>query len=352
METYSAELVRAMEVLDDVQLTLRALPGRSNGHPPGILALTNFLLVTAYQLLRKKQQYEIVHFGDMVMFPLCWWNSIVSHASVNVISVHGLDLLYGLRSGWKPALYRWFLEWAKRRRHCAACYIANSRNTAEIARRMGFEPAYAVPLGVRLNGPPNQSAGTGRHVLFIGRLLRRKGARWFAENVLPRLPEDVRFKVVGKAWDRDEAVALQKISRVDYLGYLSDAELIELKARTRVMVMPNIPSESMGDVEGFGLAALEAGAGGLPLVASDIEGLTDAVRHGETGFLVPAGDIDAWVGQIIELLEWDDSSYRTFASRARTALREHYTWQRVAEDTLAVYRGVRDAAPGLGNNPA
>jgi glycosyltransferase involved in cell wall biosynthesis len=121
-------------------------------------------------------------------------------------------------------------------------------------------------------------------------------------------------------------------------GYRDEAALRDLKARAGVMVMPNLPSREAGDVEGFGLVALEAAAEGVPLVAAETEGLLDAVRHGETGFLAPAGDAEAWARQVEAILDWDEDRRRTFADTAARALAMHYSWARVAGETLAVYR--------------
>jgi phosphatidylinositol alpha-1,6-mannosyltransferase len=63
--------------------------------------------------------------------------------------------------------------------------------------------------------------------------------------------------------------------------------------------MPNITVP--GDVEGFGIVALEAGSCGLPVVASNIQGLRDAVINGKTGYLVEEGDVDGFVGRITDM---------------------------------------------------
>jgi glycosyltransferase involved in cell wall biosynthesis len=62
-----------------------------------------------------------------------------------------------------------------------------------------------------------------------------------------------------------------------------------------VVVMPNIATPDVVDVEGFGLAAVEAAALGGRLLASSIDGITDAVADGVTGTLVPPGDAASWV---------------------------------------------------------
>jgi len=73
-----------------------------------------------------------------------------------------------------------------------------------------------------------------------------------------------------------------------------------------------LPSEK----ESFGLAVLEAMSCGVPVVASKTGGLPELVKDGETGFLVPVGDIGS-LSRAIMLLLKDDSLYRKFAVNSR-----------------------------------
>lgn len=335
METYSLELTTALT--SKVDLTRIVLSGRKNGHPPPLARMLLFILSTALRIWRERNNYDVYHFGDFALFPLAWLTRKLSDDSRIVITVHGLDILYGNRSGYKPALYRHFIAWASRQQ-CVDHFIANSGNTAMICRRMGFEPVDGIPLGVRPGLCLEAAESDERFLLFVGRLVPRKGASWFAENVLPQLPKDVLLFVVGKPWDKAETETLQQNKRVRLHGYLPDQELEALKCRCIAMVMPNIPSPNETDVEGFGIVAVEAGSQGIPLIAADIEGLHDAVRHGETGFLLPSGDARAWQKQIEILMNWGESERRKFAVGASDAVAKHYSWDRVAEDTLEIYR--------------
>ncbi|KAG9611648.1 hypothetical protein KCV01_g2387, partial [Aureobasidium melanogenum] len=154
------------------------------------------------------------------------------------------------------------------------------------------------------------------YILFVGRLVPRKGASWFVRDVLPRLPRTIRFIAVGKAWDSDEEAALRGSDRVDYRDFVSAEHLRELRQGALAVVMPNLPTGGT-DVEGFGLAALEAVADGGVLLASGIEGLVDAVVDGETGFLLPAGDVEAWASRIEAIRDWAPTDRSAFIAHAR-----------------------------------
>jgi phosphatidylinositol alpha-1,6-mannosyltransferase len=348
METYSAELTSELAHL--VDLDLRVLPGRSTGYPPSAVQLAWFILSTGAFLWRHRGRYDLVHFGDVVLFPLAWLHAKCAPNASRVITVHGLDLTYGRRKGAAPAIYRAFLRWAVRRGSAAQAYLANSQNTARLAEGAGFRPARAVPLGVRptTDAPYSCPAELPPYLLFVGRLVRRKGAAWFAEHVLPRLPPDLELRVVGKSWDQVEVATLRANPRVRILGYLPDEALNEQRRRSVAVIMPNIPSPDETDVEGFGLTALEPAANGVPILAAALEGLVDAVRNDCTGYLIPPEQPEAWAAKVVDVLGWSAERRTRFAAAAWRTLTTEFAWARVARDTLQCYeyaiaRGVKDS---------
>jgi glycosyltransferase involved in cell wall biosynthesis len=96
-------------------------------------------------------------------------------------------------------------------------------------------------------------------------------------------------------------------------------------------VLPN------GEFEGFGLVATEASAcGGIPLAAA-CGGLREAVIDGLTGFLLPPGEADAWVGKIVDVSRWSPQARAAFIERSLAEAANRYSWPRVAEDTFRAY---------------
>lgn len=338
METYSAEL--CAELGEMVQLATRVLPGRDNGYPPTAFELLRFFAKTAVFLLTRSRGFDIIHFGDVVLFPLAWLHARRHPRKARFLTVHGLDLLYGNRHGLAPRIYRHFLGWARRNASAVHCYIANSRNTARLADEAGLQPSIAIPLGVRISNNllPRREPAQPPYLLFVGRLVPRKGAAWFANNVLPKLPHEMELHVVGKPWDATETADLEGNPRVKLLGYLNNEGVDRERANCLAIVMPNRTSPDNTDVEGFGIAALEAARDGVPILASAVEGIIDAIVDGKSGYLIAEGDTDAWVEAIGKIENWSPSERSSHADLAQAEVREHFTWHRVAADTLAAYR--------------
>ncbi|UCC78563.1 MAG: glycosyltransferase family 4 protein [Candidatus Zixiibacteriota bacterium] len=195
-----------------------------------------------------------------------------------------------------------------------------------------------------------------KKVLFsLGRPLRRKGFDYFIRNVFAHLPEDFVYIVAGPpqklpSWLKSvkpflkndtyrklliasgcdsispELEKLSELPRVHYLKTVSEDLRELLFAASDLFIMPNRTVD--GDMEGFGIVALEAAARGIPVVATGIEGITDAVIHGENGFCIDEKDDAAMIKTIIALTD-DTDSLKAFGEKARA-----FTEKRFAPDTV------------------
>jgi N-acetyl-alpha-D-glucosaminyl L-malate synthase BshA len=96
-----------------------------------------------------------------------------------------------------------------------------------------------------------------------------------------------------------------------------------------------LPSET----ESFGLAALEALASGVPVIATAVGGLPEVVDHGETGFLLPVGDVEGMAKAAVELL-LDEPRHRAFAAAGRAAAFERFDQDKVVGQYRQVYERV------------
>jgi phosphatidylinositol alpha-1,6-mannosyltransferase len=235
------------------------------------------------------------------------------------VYVHGLDLV-----ATNPIYQRCWLPAIRRADHV----LANSRHTARLAVARGIAPERISIVTPGVDGGaavcPDAAAlralhglGEGPVLLSVGRLTARKGLEAFVRDVLPivaaRHP-GVRLAIIGEE-PRDAlhaaggaerarvlaaADAAGMAERVVLLGRVDDARLAELLAVADLHVFPvqAIP----GDVEGFGMVALEAAAQGTPTLGYAVGGVPDAVEQGASGELVEAGDARALAEAILRWL--------------------------------------------------
>jgi glycosyltransferase involved in cell wall biosynthesis len=331
METYCVELTTELSrrtVLDVV-----ALEGREDGRPPSFASLVAFTLRAILHYLKLNKPPDVVHIGDIAAWPLALVSRTKRSRPVIILSAHGTDVSYHRRGGLKGTAYRLYLRFGARLLR-GARVIANSAATAEAAAETGWGVDTTIPLAcrTRVGEPVGLDEG---HLLFAGRLIEQKGCRWFVEEVLPGLPDAIGLKVAGYISHERERAVLRN-PRVRFLGSLKAEQLHAAYRSALAVVVPNVELRS-GEFEGFGLVAAEAAAAGGVVIAARTGGLVEAVIDGETGFLVPSGDPEAWRLKIAEISGWNEEQRVAFTARGKAKACEHYSWARVADDVMAVY---------------
>ncbi|HXF97668.1 MAG TPA: glycosyltransferase family 4 protein [Gaiellaceae bacterium] len=334
MQTLSASVWRALAGAPGSALIAHR---GSNRSLPAWLPLALARLV-ARALARRP---GLVLAGDALTHALAYPLARALRARTAVI-VHGLDVTY------RNPLYRLLVSPALRR---ADTVLANSRATAAEAIRVGVPAERVHVLRVGIDAPVVGEAerraaraalvervgATGADILMLtlGRLVPRKGVRWFVENVLPELPPHLLYLVAG---DGPEAANVRRAvrgrgleERIRLLGPVNDEERERLLRGADLLVRPNVPVP--GDMEGFGLVTVEAAVRGTLVVASALEGLAEAVVDGVTGVLVPPGDAEAW-RRTLTAVASDRARLSERAAAFQAAARERYSEGAFARDLL------------------
>lgn len=218
----------------------------------------------------------------------------------------------------------------------------------------GYPPhrTHVVPIGVDTDFfSPAEEAAREPVILFVGRLSPEKRAAdavRAAREVQRRRP-DAELVVLGDGPERKavERLAQALRCRCRFCGMLPQAQVRDWMRRAAVICVPSAPLPS-GEEEGFGLVAAEAQACALPVVGYHTGGLGEAVASGETGLLLPPGDLPGLSRALERLL--DDPGARRAMGRcgvARARRRFDISRQaRVLENLLA--RMVPDGRPRKG----
>jgi glycosyltransferase involved in cell wall biosynthesis len=150
-----------------------------------------------------------------------------------------------------------------------------------------------------------------------------------------------RLVVAGRGeWEprlRGLAERLGLGQRVDFRGFVTEEEKRDLFRRA----WANLFSSPK---EGWGITNLEAAACGTPTIASDSPGLRESVVAGETGLLVPHGDVEALAGAMRQLAS--DAERVEALGRGALAFARSFSWERTARETEAHLAGVAEQRPG------
>ena len=148
-----------------------------------------------------------------------------------------------------------------------------------------------------------------------------------------------RLIMVGDGPDRPRALERAQVlgvgDRVVFLGKHDSVE--ELLPCADLFLLPS-------GSESFGLAALEAMASGVPVVASSVGGVPELVPHGEAGYLYPVGDVDGMVEGALEILS-DPDRQRAFGEMGRTVAVERFSAELVVPAYEACYERAMESHP-------
>jgi phosphatidylinositol alpha-1,6-mannosyltransferase len=221
-----------------------------------------------------------------------------------------------------------------------------SERTAELLRASGVasERIEVVHNGVDPRRFRPQPAGdlraelgiAGPMLLTVARLVRRKGidtVLYALPSLLARTPE-LSYVIVGDGADRERleqlAQQLAVSKRVRFVRRAGD-ELVRYYNACDLFVMP--AREEPGDIEGFGLVFLEAGACGKPVIGASAGGVVDAIVEGVTGQLVAADDPDALSAAVTALLA-DPERAASLGRNGRERVLREATWQHAADKLL------------------
>lgn len=223
-------------------------------------------------------------------------------------------------------------------RHSRLAPLLGRGNVVELPNGVDTRRFHPAPADRALRAAHGIGDGE-RVVLFVGSLDRAhyfKGVdvllRAFA--MLGALP--ARLLVVGRGDLRPQyqaqAAALGIMERVCFDDGVADAEL---PAHHRLADVLVLPSTTRG--EAFGVVLLEAMAGGVPVVASDLPGVRSVVTSTDGGLLAPAGDADA-TAAALRLLLTDERLRQDMGRRGQAAVGRLYAWPRVIDELEAIYR--------------
>lgn len=293
------------------------------------------------QALDAKEEFGLIHAhyaspaGTIALLAGKWMRVPI------VISVHGADVTYTVRQ-WP--IGRAVISWALG--HCDAVLV-NSSWTGGQVESLGV-PRSRIHL-VRLGAEPPAAAGAqprrgdGFSLLTTAYLAERKGHTYVLEAVRVLLDRgyDLRYVVVGngpmEASLAKLATRLGIRDRVSFEGYQPHERIWDYLGQSDLFVLPSWK-------EAFGVAYVEAMSVGKPVIGCAGEGGPEDLRAlGDCIELVPPRDAKCLADAIARLMD-DPGRRKRLAAEGLRVARTYYTWEKNADDTLAIYRQLMRAS--------
>lgn len=328
-------------------------------------------------ILQKHPGIQIIHLNDGLMGLFTLWLKNYTKIPV-VITFHGLDLVFPNR------LYQSIIA-NKYTRYDAAICVSTATARECVNRNFAAEKVFTVPNGVDhqiaeyrskqsdfvrvFNKKNNIDISNKKVIAMLGRPVQRKGFSWFLKTVLPQLAEDVLVIIVGPVSTAGKTPTWKKLlpkallgqielaqggrsdehkirellkdpklkGRIIQTGKLPFSEVLEILSVAKLFVMPNI--KKAGDAEGFGLVALEASLRKTVVLASDLEGIPEAIQDNRNGYLLPSKNKDAWIEKITALLN-DPQRLTQNGTAFQQFTLQNYSWEKMTAGYIEVFENI------------
>lgn len=230
--------------------------------------------------------------------------------------------------------YRWLglidLSW-RLALHRTAILTALSTYLLKRARKLGFRGnGFIIPNGVeteRFANPAPKIMGDGIILLTVSRLVIKNGI----EDVIKSmgfLPGNIKFKIAGigilekKLKSQVKRLGLE--NRVEFLGFISQAELPQLLHSADIFIRPSLS-------EGQGISFIEAMAAGLPVIATPVGGILDFLKDGETGLFCEVNNPES-IAKLVSRLINDEALRERLIENGKKLVKERYDWDFIAKE--------------------
>jgi len=307
--------------------------------------LFNFRFVLEYLMRLRKIPFDIV-VDDMNKIP--FFTPLYVRTPLYGITHHLFGKSIFLETNFLLASYVYWMErfavaLYKRRR---IPFIVGSPSTVRELHEAGFDPQSVTLINYGVDHSTHNLRNAAKSptplIGYFGRLKKYK----CVDQLLRALPlvlgsvPDLKVVIVGEGDDRPRLEGLVRELHlqdvVEFTGFVSEEKKIALLQRMWCKV-------TTSSKEGWGLTVIEANACGTPVIASDVEGLRDAVRDGETGLLYRFGDVPDLAGKITRLLT--DERLRQTLTQNAIEWSKKFDWEKAAQETLLLLKNRAKRTP-------
>ena len=291
-----------------------------------------FQIQSALKLL-KRYRFDLIHAHWVIPQGACAYiiKLLLRENTPPILCTsHGGDL-YSLNS--RPVV------WLKRRiLHKSNAVTVVSQKMKDDICALGANPQKirVIPMGVDLltGFTPSPRREANGSILFVGRLVEKKGLRYLIEampKILAKHPQTI-LRVAGGGQEKVSMMNLaQKLnitSNIEFLGAVENHDLPRLYRNSDIVVFPSVVS-SGGDREGFGLVLVEAMGCGCAVVATDLPAMQDIIKNEKTAIVVSQKSAGHIVDAVLRLLG-DDELRIHLGNAARASVKNKFDWTNIS----------------------
>lgn len=301
----------------------------------GLAALSSSFFATLRAIVTRP---DVIHYhaeGPCVMLRLAHWAGIRT-----VATIHGLDWR---RAKWGKFASTYLKLGERTAATCADEVIVLSRNMQEYFRNTYGRDTRFIPNGItskeivpadRINA--SFSLGKDGYFLFLGRIVPEKGVHYLIE-AFRKVHTDRKLVIAGGSSDSSDyqrhiQAMAESDPRIVLTGFVQGEVLQELFSNAYAYVMPS-------DLEGMPMSLLEAMAYGNCCLTSDIPECTEVVEDKALTF--PHGSVDDLAAMLQKMAD-DPAIVTRYKREAAGFITGKYSWDRVVDQTLALYAGDKD----------
>lgn len=306
-------------------------------HPWMLALVPTFILMQAWRAFQvmRRERVDVLHAHWLVPQGLiaALLTRVASGSRIPfVVTSHGADL-YALKGRLIEQVKHWVAQ-----RASAVTVVSSAMRETLLAKGIADDHVHVIPMGADLFQrfvPAHGSSPRPREMLFVGRLVEKKGLRHLIA-VLPLIRQSEPETTLTIAGFGPDEIALKSQVRdlglsdvVTFLGPVPQAKLPTLYQRAAVFVAPFVTAKS-GDQEGLPVALMEAIGCGCPVVAGRVAGIEDLLGQHVGDVCVDPSDHALLASRIVHVLR-EPELERSRTLQIRTRLLEHLDWSKVSQ---------------------
>lgn len=322
----------------------------------GKIWLPLFLPWTFLKAFFLMSNYDVCLLGNGVLAPIGVALKFFHPKKKFFCIIHGLDVNFSSQKGFLSKIYK-NINIPSLKKLDKLFSVSNATIKEAEKAKIGNNLCVFIPNGVNptefkethtraeLSEIFGKNINDKKVILRLGRFVPHKGTSWFIRNVMPLLPDEFVLIAAGGRIGKNSAGNID-----DFLN--CEQAVIDCQLEKRVRLLPSIPFQQVktlyntvdivispniqqpGTMEGFGLNVIEAGSVGRIVLASNLEGLADAVQNGKNGILVEPKNAESWARKIRAIFAQDEKFRSNFEKRIEKFVKENYSWKKIAKKYL------------------